>query len=125
MTYSFTKIPPVDLTQLSDEITTAGLPTPNSYDVEDSALVISFDGALNSDQQVTLGSVVAAHTPLPGYVSLATQAAIATLTAYLNNSNNVIAATARAAVVSTLAPNLPPNLLATINAKIATALGSP
>lgn len=123
MNYTLIKIPPINTTQLSDEITIAGLPTPILFDSEDINLTISFADTLDSGQQATLSSVVAAHTPTVGYVSLATQAAIATLTGYLNNANPTISNTARAAVVATIAPNLPPGILATINARIAAALG--
>lgn len=123
MTYPFVKSPPFNLIQLSDEIVTAGLPTPNSFVDDDVNLTIGFAVTLDAGQQTTLGTVVAAHTPTPGYVSLATQAAIATLTGYLNNANATIANTARAVMISIIAPNLPPGLLATINATIATKLG--
>lgn len=123
MNYSFIKTPPVNIVQLQDEITTAGLPAVLSISIDDVNLTLEFSGELDSGQQVTLTNTVAIHTPTPGYVSLATQAQIATLTGYLNNPNPTIANTARAIVVSVLAPNLPPNILTTINARIVVALG--
>lgn len=122
MIYQITKAPPLNTAQLTDELTTAGLPAPTFIDSEDSTLSLTFSGTLDSGQQTTLASVVAAHTPTPGYVTLATRAAIATLTAYVNNADPAIAGTARAVMISYIAPNLPPGLLITINAAIAAKL---
>lgn len=121
MIYNFTKSA-VGVIQLIDEITTVGLPVPVTIEINDSALALGFPGELDGDQQTTLASVVDAHTPTPGYVSIDTKNQIMTLTGYLNNPST--AATARGVVVSVLAPNLPPNLLTTINTRIHALTGS-
>lgn len=122
MTYFFTK-ELVSAVQLTDEITSAGLPAISAIDINDITLAIAFISELDAGQQSTLNDVVTAHVVVPGYVPLATQQAVSTLISYLNSPSPTVANTARSAVVATIAPNLPPNILATINAKIVTALG--
>lgn len=123
MNYTLIKAPPINTIQLSDEIVTIGLPAPVSIDSEDVNLTIGFAGSLDEDQQSILSGVVAAHSPTPGYVSLATQAAIATFTGYLNSATPSVANTARAQMILVMAPKLPPDILASVNANIRAIVG--
>lgn len=122
MNYSYTKSI-VNIPQLTDEIVTAGLSAPDSIGENDTALTITYGASLTSDQVTTLGGVVSSHVSNPAYVTLATQAAISKLTGYLNNVDPTVVAKARAAIVSVIAPNLPPVILAQINSTIQAQVG--
>lgn len=123
MIYSFVKAPPINTVQLTDEITTSGLPAPTMSDSEDVNLSLTFSVELDGGQQATLASVVSAHTPTLGYQSIAMRAAVVTLTGYLNNADPNVANTARAVMIANIAPNLPGTMLSTINSQIAARLG--
>lgn len=123
MNYTFVKQPPVNTAQLTDEITTAGLPAPTEIDIDDVNLTIIFNPDITPDQQVTLGTVVANHVANPNYVTLATMADVANLTNYLNNADPNVVATARAVMIKMFAPRLPDGLIRTINAQIFQATG--
>lgn len=110
--------------QLMDEISTAGLPIVNYILTTGTAVQIFYSDALADDQLITLTNIVNAHVCNSQYVTLATQAQIAQLLGYLNNSSASIANTARAVIVANLAPNLPPNVISTINSQIAAKVGS-
>lgn len=109
----------VNVPQLRDEIQTAGLPAPLDVSIEDVNLTITYDPELSEQDLATLAGVVDAHVADPAYVTLAARAQIATLTSYLNSPTASVAATARARIVANIAPRLPPDLVATINAQIA------
>lgn len=119
--YTFNQV--VNIPQLQDEMTTAGLPTPSApIAINDNVTTITFSSDLSGGQVTTLNNVMAAHVPNPAYVTLQNQADIATLIAYLNNINPLTANTARAVMVLNFAPRLPDGMLQTINAQIATKL---
>lgn len=114
----------INSSQLIDEITIAGLPAPDSILTNDSSVQIFYVLALTTDQQTALITVVTNHVADPNYVTVANQAQITKLLGYLNNSNSTIANTARAVIVSNLAPHLPPAVLANINSAIYSIVGS-
>lgn len=120
--YDFTQN--INSQQLIDEITTAGLPAPDYINTVGTAVSIFYVSALTSGQQTTLSTVVSNHVANPNYVTLIVQAQVNTLIGYLNNSNTAIANTARATIISNIAPNLPLGTLITINAQIAAIVGS-
>lgn len=109
----------VNIPQLKDEIQLAGLPAPSDIQMNDVVVMIIFIDPLSEEQVLALDSVVSAHTPDPAYVTIAARAAVNTLLNYLNNPNMTIANTARAVIVTNLAPKLPDGLVLTINAQIA------
>lgn len=122
MTYIFT-IAAVNLDQIADEIATAGLPAAQGYEIEGFNLMITYAAALSDSQASSLTSVVSRSVANPAYVTLATQAQIATLIGYLNNTDTTVANTARAVMIATIAPKLPPAVLIQINTAIAAKLG--
>lgn len=120
--YDFTQT--INDNQLLDEISSAGLPTPDSINTADTNVQILYSTELSGDQQITLSNVVANHVANPNYLTLSLQAQINTLTGYLNSSNPTVQSIARVAIVSNIAPGLPAGLLTKINAQIAAAIGS-
>lgn len=119
--YDFTQT--INTTQLLDEIAAAGLAAPTAIETVGTSVQVFFASPLSSPDQSTLASVLAAHVANSAYVPLATQAAISTLIAYLNNSNVTIANTARAVMITSLAPKLPQALITQINATIKAQVG--
>lgn len=109
--------------QLLDEIYTAGLAAPNHIDTDGCNVQVFYDSALSDPDSAALTSVINAHTANPNYILLSTQAQIAILVGYLNNTNATVANTARVVVVANLASRLPPDLMVTINSQIAYKLG--
>lgn len=119
--YDFIQI--INTPQLLDEICTAGLPAPSYVNTSDGQVQIFYASALGDDQATTLSNTVSTHIANPAYVTAAIRAEITKLTGYLNSANPSVVAAARACVVATLAPNLPPNLMHVINAAIAAIVG--
>lgn len=113
----------INATQLLDEMTTAGLPIPDYINTAGTSVAIFYVSPLTSGQQATLTTVVSMHAANPNYITLAQQAQINTLIAYLNNTNTTISNTARAVMIQNLAFHLPPGLITTVNAQIQAIVG--
>lgn len=119
--YDFTHY--INTNQLLDEIHASGLVTPAFISTFGSSVQIFFLDPLSDADNTTLSGVVANHVANPAYITLAIQTQVSILLSYLNNTNTTVANTARAVIVSNLAPNLPPGLLTTVNTQIAAILG--
>lgn len=120
--YDFTQT--INTQQLIDEINTAGLPAATSISTTSNNVQIFYNTVLTTDQQNTLSNVVLNHVANPNYIPIATQVQITKLIGYLNNSNTTISNTARAVIITNIAPGLSQSLLTTINNQICTIVGS-
>lgn len=114
----------INSVQMLDEISTAGLSAPDYILTDGTIVQIFYVTPLTSDQQNTLQTVVANHVANPKYVTLAVQTQVATLVAYLNNTNTAISNAARSAIVATLASNMPLAQISAINRMISNSIGS-
>lgn len=119
--YDFIQL--ININQLLDEINTVGIAAPISICTSGNSVQIFYTNVLSTNDANTLNTVVANHVANPSYIPLATQTQVTTLLSYLNNSNTIIANTARAVIVSNLAPNLPIGLMTNINNQILAIVG--
>lgn len=119
--YDFTQT--VNTPQLLDEISTSGLPTPEYVLTSGTSVQIFYASTLTDVQVSTLNTVVTNHAANPNYVTIAVQTQVNTLVAYLMNSNATVAGTARATIVTNIAPHLPLSTLTTINTQIKAQVG--
>lgn len=121
--YDFIESQKINIPQLKDELTTAGLPLPSDIQINDVNVQVFYDSDLSAEQQDTLSQALINHVANPTYVTIAVQADINKLISYLNNADPTVASKARATMVLNLAPRLPDGLVVTINAQIAALVG--
>lgn len=121
--YDFIESQKINIPQLKDELTTAGLPLPSDIQINDVNVQVFYDSDLSAEQQGTLSQALINHVANPTYVTIAVQADINKLISYLNNADPTVASKARATMVLNLAPRLPDGLVVTINAQIAALVG--
>lgn len=109
--------------QILDEIATSGISAPAFILTDGTQVQIFYNQDLSDTDKMTLDSVVAAHVANPTYVTLAVQAQVAKLTAYLNSAVVGVAPAARAAIVGAMASKLPLSVITQINAVIQSQVG--
>lgn len=120
MIYKYTKN--INTQQFIDELNTVHFCMPEYMETVGDSVKLYYTEEITEEQLTSLSTIIDNHIAVENYITLANQSQINQLINYLNSVNPTVANTARAVMITNLAPRLPSDLLVTINAAIYTKL---